>query len=83
MWDVEKGVRLHTLVPRWNPRDCAYSQNSGEVLAMAASDDGRFLALGGSFHHVIFLSIRMQSYSFEDGELLSIMKPCSFSHKSF
>lgn len=47
MWDVESQTRLHTIVPRWNPKTCDYTRNSGEVLAMAASDDGRYLAVGG------------------------------------
>jgi ribosomal RNA-processing protein 9 len=47
MWDVESQTRLHTIVPKWNPKTCDYTRNSGEVLAMAASDDGRYLAIGG------------------------------------
>jgi len=47
MWDVESQTRLHTIVPQWNPKTCDYTRNSGEVLSMAASDDGRYLAVGG------------------------------------
>eukprot|EP00566_Odontella_aurita_P020899 CAMPEP_0113553066 /NCGR_PEP_ID=MMETSP0015_2-20120614/15409_1 /TAXON_ID=2838 /ORGANISM="Odontella" /LENGTH=363 /DNA_ID=CAMNT_0000454099 /DNA_START=23 /DNA_END=1110 /DNA_ORIENTATION=+ /assembly_acc=CAM_ASM_000160 len=56
MWDVRSGERLHTLAPRWKPkRSRAGDEKAGggvgerrgaEVLALAASDDGRYLAVG-------------------------------------
>uniref|UniRef100_A0A7S3V791 Anaphase-promoting complex subunit 4 WD40 domain-containing protein n=1 Tax=Chaetoceros debilis TaxID=122233 RepID=A0A7S3V791_9STRA len=61
MWDVENQKRLHTIIPRWNPKDCEYTRNSGEVLAMCASDDGRYLAVGGRDATVKIYDVRQRS----------------------
>jgi len=63
MWDVESQTRMNTIVPRWNPNTCEYTRNSGEVLAMAASDDGRYLAVGGRDATVKIYDVRQKSNS--------------------
>ncbi len=60
MWDVDSQRRMHTIVPKWNPKDCEYTRNSGEVLAMAASDDGRYLAVGGRDATVKIYDVRQK-----------------------
>ena len=60
MWDVDTQSKLHTIVPRWNPNRCEYTRNSGEVLAMAASDDGRYLAVGGRDATVKIYDVRQK-----------------------
>lgn len=60
MWDVDTQSKLHTIVPRWNPNKCEYTRNSGEVLAMAASDDGRYLAVGGRDATVKIYDVRQK-----------------------
>ncbi len=60
MWDVESQTKLHTIVPKWNPNKCKYTRNSGEVLAMTASDDGRYLAIGGRDATVKIYDVRQK-----------------------
>ena len=60
MWDVESQAKLQTIAPKWNPNKCDYTRNSGEVLAMAASDDGRYLAVGGRDATVKIYDVRQK-----------------------
>jgi ribosomal RNA-processing protein 9 len=60
MWDVDTQSKLHTICPRWNPNKCDYTRNSGEVLSMAASDDGRYLAVGGRDATVKIYDVRQK-----------------------
>ena len=60
MWDIETQSKLQTIVKKWNPNKCDYTRNSGEVLAMAASDDGRFLAVGGRDATVKIYDVRQK-----------------------
>lgn len=60
-WDVESQTKTNTIIPKWNPKDCDYSRNSGEVLTMAASDDGRYLAVGGRDTTVKIYDVRLNS----------------------
>ena len=60
MWDIETQSKLQTIVQKWNPKKCDYTRNSGEVLAMAASDDGRFLAVGGRDATVKIYDVRQK-----------------------
>mmetsp|Transcript_17567 Transcript_17567/g.33314 ORF Transcript_17567/g.33314 Transcript_17567/m.33314 type:complete len:547 (-) Transcript_17567:3108-4748(-) len=60
MWDIEHEKRISTIIPRWNPNTCDYTRNSGEVLAMAASDDGRYLAVGGRDSTVKIFDVRQK-----------------------
>lgn len=60
MWDVENETHVHTIVPRWNPNLCNHTRNSGEVLAMAVSDDGRYLATGGRDYTVKVYDVRQK-----------------------
>lgn len=60
LWDVETQTKLHTIVPKWNPNKCKYTRNSGEVLVMAASDDGRYLAIGGRDATVKIYDVRQK-----------------------
>ena len=61
MWDIENEKKMYTIVPKWNPKDCDYTRNSGEVLAMAASDDGRYLAMGGRDATVKIYDVRQKN----------------------
>ena len=61
VWDVESQTKMNTIVRKWNPIDCDYSRNSGEVLTMAASDDGRYLAVGGRDATVKIYDVRLNS----------------------
>lgn len=45
-WDVESGKKKAVLVPSWKG-GCGYPAHKREVLAMAVSSDGRYLATGG------------------------------------
>lgn len=63
MWDIEHEKRISTIIPRWNPNTCDYTRNSGEVLAMAASDDGRYLAVGGRDSTVRIFDVRQKQKS--------------------
>jgi len=47
MWDVQRQLKTHTITPRWDKNESQFTRNSGEILTMAASDDGRYLAVGG------------------------------------
>mmetsp|Transcript_5142 Transcript_5142/g.6644 ORF Transcript_5142/g.6644 Transcript_5142/m.6644 type:complete len:558 (+) Transcript_5142:141-1814(+) len=60
MWDVDTQCKLHTIEPKWNPNRCDYTRNSGEVLAMTASDDGRYLAVGGRDATVKIYDVRQK-----------------------
>lgn len=46
-WDIEHAKKCSTIIPNWKQTDMTYSKNSGEILALANSDDGRYLAVGG------------------------------------
>lgn len=46
-WDVATGKRVAVLSPSWKGASCGYKAHEKEVLAMAASSDGRYLAAGG------------------------------------
>lgn len=61
MWDIENEKKMYTIVPKWNPKNCDYTRNSGEVLAMVASDDGRYLAVGGRDATVKIYDVRQKS----------------------
>lgn len=63
MWDIESQRKIHTIVPQWNHKNCDYTRNSGEVLSMAASDDGRYLAIGGRDATVKIYDVRQKSKS--------------------
>jgi ribosomal RNA-processing protein 9 len=60
MWDIEHEKRISTIIPRWNPNTCDYTRNSGEILSMAASDDGRYLAVGGRDSTVKIFDVRQK-----------------------
>jgi ribosomal RNA-processing protein 9 len=60
MWDVDTQCKLHTIEPRWHPNKCEYTRNSGEVLSMVASDDGRYLAVGGRDATVKIYDVRQK-----------------------
>ena len=61
MWDIENEKKMYTIIPKWNPNNCDYTRNSGEVLAMAASDDGRYLATGGRDATVKIYDVRQKN----------------------
>jgi len=61
MWDIENEKKMNTIVKRWNPNECDYTRNSGEVLCMVASDDGRFLATGGRDATVKIYDVRQKN----------------------
>ena len=61
MWDIENEKKMNTIVKRWNPNACDYTRNSGEVLCMVASDDGRFLATGGRDATVKIYDVRQKN----------------------
>ena len=63
MWDIDNEKRMQTIIPKWNPNTCDYSKNSGEVLAMAVSDDGKYLATGGRDATVKIYDVRLKSKS--------------------
>jgi len=63
MWDVERQIKIHTIVPRWDHMDLQFTRNSGEVLAMDASDDGRYLAVRGRDAAVTIYDVRQQQHS--------------------
>lgn len=58
-WDVEYAKKLHTVVPEWKKTDMEFSRGSGEVLALANSDDGRYLAVGGRDCTVRIFDVRL------------------------
>jgi len=62
MWDVERQIKIHSIVPRWDRTDSQFTRNSGEVLAMDASDDGRYLAVGGRDAAVRIYDVRQQQH---------------------
>ena len=63
MWDVERQVKCHTIVSQWKAGDSKKDRNKGEVLAMAASDDGRYLAVGTRDATVKIYDVRINKTS--------------------
>lgn len=61
MWDIDNEKKINTIVDRWNPKACDYTRNSGEVLCMVASDDGRYLATGGRDATVKIYDVRQKN----------------------
>jgi ribosomal RNA-processing protein 9 len=49
-WDVESGKRVE-LAPRWSAK-CEQQAHEGEVLAVAVSSDGRYVASGGRTNEI-------------------------------
>lgn len=47
MWDIERQQKKQIVCPLYKNTDMQHTRNSGEVLALAASNDGRYLACGG------------------------------------
>lgn len=61
MWDVERQIRTSVIAPPWDPKKSEHTKNSGEVLAMSASDDGRYLAVGGRDATVKIYDVRLNN----------------------
>eukprot|EP00586_Coscinodiscus_wailesii_P011566 CAMPEP_0172508072 /NCGR_PEP_ID=MMETSP1066-20121228/208995_1 /TAXON_ID=671091 /ORGANISM="Coscinodiscus wailesii, Strain CCMP2513" /LENGTH=356 /DNA_ID=CAMNT_0013285887 /DNA_START=238 /DNA_END=1305 /DNA_ORIENTATION=+ len=69
-WDTEREVRKETIVPRWDKTDMSLTKNSGEVLALAASDDRRYLAVGGRDGVCKIYDVRASTSSSSKGSCL-------------
>ena len=57
-WDVEYGKKISTILPHWNKTNMEHTKNYGEILALANSDDGRYLAVGGRNSMVKVFDVR-------------------------
>ncbi len=68
-WDVETGQKISQLCPAWKPTKgsnstktgaaTAASRNAGQVLAVACSDDGRYVAVGKRDATVAIFDLRI------------------------
>eukprot|EP00978_Attheya_sp_CCMP212_P024439 scaffold76765_cov46-Attheya_sp.AAC.1 len=58
-YDVERGCRITNILPQWKQTDMEYSRGGGEILSLACSDDGRYLAVGGRDAAVKIFDIRI------------------------
>jgi len=66
MWDIEKQCRLNTILPHWKNNHTNPDRKRSEVLALACSDDGRYLASGGRDNRIKVYDIRIMSKGFQD-----------------
>jgi len=57
-WDIEKECQKEKLVSRWKNTGSSSSRDRGGVLAMSASDCGRYLAVGGKDALVKIFDVR-------------------------
>lgn len=86
MWDVERQCVNGVVLPQWkknkkrwdvNNNDSdeeSVPRNNGEVLAVASSDDGRYLATGGRDSLVKIFDIRLVDKSCNDKALVHTFK---------
>ena len=56
MWDVERGRKVSRILPVVGAKEG--SRNQREILALASSDDGRYLAVGGRDNCVRIFDVR-------------------------
>jgi len=66
-WDIEYAKKVSTIIPNWKKTDMEHTKNSGEVLAVANSDDGRYLAVGGRDSCVRIFDVRLLGKSTGNG----------------
>ena len=66
MWDIERECRLNTIVPQWKKNSVTQDRKSSEVLSIACSDDGRYLAVGGRDSKVKIYDIRLAGKGVKD-----------------
>jgi len=59
MWDTQRESKMTIVKPQWRYTENGHTRNSGEILAMACSDDGRYLAAGGRDTTVQIFDVRI------------------------
>ena len=60
-WDVERECCKSTVLPQWKHTGKEHQCGRGEVLSLAASDDGRYLAVGGRDAMVKIFDVRLSN----------------------
>lgn len=73
MWDVERSTKLSTICPQWKTTNRSEPRADGEVLAMACSDDGRYLAAGQRDAKVKIYDVRVAGKS-SGGKLVTTFR---------
>jgi len=82
MWDVETQCFNGIVIPNWKKTDknIHFPRNNGEVLAVAASDDGRYLATGGRDTLIKIFDVRQVGKNASNKSLVKVFEGAQ-SHK--